>query len=173
MRVAFGGVAFGCPLRPVADAGTLPAWLAPSGSGKRVVQPFWTSPAPTLALDVDEWSHPLAETIDDRIAPGLHRRDFELAITSVTGPVARYPAELLLLADATDSRPVTVPATLSVAPTGSSLTASLPRHLAGSPIQIWLRIGEPGSSPARRLSWPLHSDGRHLSIVRSSGVHLR
>jgi glycosyltransferase involved in cell wall biosynthesis len=173
MRVSFGGVAFGCPLRPVADADTLPAWLAPSGTGKRVVQPFWTSPAPTLALDIDEWSHPLVEIIDDSVPPILHRRDFELAITSLAGPAAGYPAQLLLFADATDSPPVTVPATLSVAPTGSSLTASLPRHLEGSATQIWLRIGEPGGSPARRLNWPLRRDGRRLSIVRSSGVHLR
>ncbi|HEX3898092.1 MAG TPA: glycosyltransferase family 2 protein [Mycobacteriales bacterium] len=178
IRVMFGGITFGCPLRRPADdpAAPLHAWLTPSAQSTqatRIVQPFWTFPAPTLALDVDEWSHSQTQLIDDGIAPTLHRRDFELAITALTGPPAGYPAQLLLLPDAEDVSMVSVDATVSVTPLGAMMTAELPRKLDGATLGVWVRIGPPGGSPARELPWRLVREGRHLSVSRSSGVHLR
>jgi hypothetical protein len=173
MRVTFGGIAFGCPLRPAEGSAHLNAWTDLTGDNPRVVQPFWTSPSPTLSLDIDEWSHPLTDLIDDRVEFTLHRRDFALAIPAVVGPRASHSAHLVLRPDDASAPAVEVPATLSVSPEGATLDAELPRNLGGSPLEIWLRLGPAGGSPACELPWRLVRDGRHLTVSRSSVVHLR
>jgi hypothetical protein len=173
LRVTFGGIAFGCPLRPAGEPPTLPAWLSPGAEDSRAVQPFWTSPEPTLSLDIDEWSHPLTDLIDDAVEPSLDRRDFNLEIAALTGPRSSLHAQLLLVGDPADKTSASIPATLTISPTGAALAATILRGLDGSELQIWVRIGQPGGSPARRLAWRLVGDGRGLTVVSSSGVHLR
>ncbi|HVW81407.1 MAG TPA: glycosyltransferase family A protein [Mycobacteriales bacterium] len=172
LRVGFGGLSFGSPLRPAYDASAPPAWLGPSSEGQQTVAPFWTSPSPALALDVDEWSHPLTDLIDNEVAPSLHGRDFRLDVSALRGAPLQRPAALILSTGEPGARPQPVEATLTVAAAGATVTATLPRRIEGDDFALWIRLGPPGGSPPRRLGWRLLRDGRQLTVSRSSGVHL-
>ncbi|HWA67017.1 MAG TPA: glycosyltransferase family A protein [Mycobacteriales bacterium] len=173
LRVGLGGITFACPLRPAEEPGRLAARLTAESADVSLVQPFWTTPASTLSLDVGEWSHPLNDLVDDEIAPTLRRRDLQLALPAVSGPDGAQPARLLLVGDETGSAVVSVPASLAITPAGSALTARLPRRLPGREVQLWVQFARLGGSPPRRLGWTLARVGRRLRVIRSSGVHLQ
>lgn len=172
LRATFGGVTFGCPLLSVGEPVAPHAWLQPSDTGPREVQPFWTSSTLTLALDVGQWSHALAELLDEA-TPAVDGRRLELMIPRATGKPASYPACLMLTSLDEFAAPSAVDATVSVTPTGATLRAKLPRRMIGESWQCWVRIGEPGGSPPTPLPWQLAKEGRVLVIRSSSGVPLR
>lgn len=151
LRVTFGGLTFGSALRPVAEVVVLPAWLTSTDDDRHVVQPYWTSPNPMLALDVDEWARPATDLLIDAAA-SISGRDFRIAVPRALGDDSTRPGELLLTAG--EATPVTrIPASLTVGPTGGSIHATLPRRLPGTSWQPWIRLGEPGGPPPQRLPW--------------------
>jgi hypothetical protein len=165
LRVMFGGLTHGCPLRPRSDPAPPGAWLTATADGHRSVQPYWTSPAPALALDIDEWSHPLTDHLMYAGA-ALTDRDLEIALPTIAGPPASFPAQLLLLASGT-SPASELPVTLATTPTGTTINAELPRKLSGTSWQIWARIGAPGGPPPRKLPLLLTKEGRRLFVRRT------
>jgi glycosyltransferase involved in cell wall biosynthesis len=154
LRVMFGGLTRTAALRPAAeDPPALDAWVTDDTS----ITAYWTSPSPTLALDVAEWSHALHDLVDDplEMAPEMiGRRTVALGAGKVRGPSGVTRAAQLILepVDATEIGQVRTPAELRVAPGGASVQAALPRlPTAVSAWSVWLRIGQIGGAPPRRL----------------------
>jgi hypothetical protein len=158
LRVMFGGLTRASPLRPTADdASGPPAWLS-GAPQQRSVAAYWTEGSPTLALDVDEWMHPLNELVDDPLhtVPVIkgHSR-LVLSAARIQGPAGgTRDAELILTpVDSPGPAPIRCGAEIHTSPDGSSVLARIPRlPAAGAQWSVWLRIGPLGATPARELS---------------------
>jgi poly(ribitol-phosphate) beta-N-acetylglucosaminyltransferase len=158
LRVIFGGIPRTSPLRPAADTDvTALAWLTPSPGEPSSVEAFWTKQSPTLSLDVNEWSRPLHDLVADQLpaAPQVTiGRRLTIPAGGLRGPSgeARYAA--LILDPIEDSRlgVVSCHAMVRTRADGSIVDATIPDLPATSTRwSIWLRIGDLGGAPPRRL----------------------
>lgn len=167
LRVSFGGLTWAAALRP-AGAGEpdpIDAWVGNADPEPCVVQPYWTFPAPMLALDVAEWSHPLVDLLDLAAPPVLRRRRVAVPLPALRGRAAELTAALILEPSHGESPSLQIPAAIEVTPDGSAVVAKLPRRLpAAGPWRLWLRFGPPGGTPARMIGWQLVRDGRALRL---------
>jgi hypothetical protein len=163
LRVMFGGLTTTAPLLPATEPEPLRCHVATGADGPIALQPYWTSPKPTLALDVAEWSRSLTDLLDGTAQPRLRGRTLTLAIPAVEG--AARIASQLYLAPIDGSPALPISATLSVTSTGGMLRGTLPRSLAGTSWHLWGRIGQPGGPPARRLPWLLAKTGHRLELI--------
>jgi hypothetical protein len=173
LRTMVGGLTRGAALRPPAgtEPASIDAWVITTDSGPRVIQPYWTFPAPTLALDVAEWSHPLVDLLDAAAAPQLRRRRLTIAIPGLRGASTQLEATLILEPSDAESPSVRVPAEVEVEAEGSTFTAKLPRRLpAGSHWRLWVRFGPPGGTPARTIGWELVRQGRAMRLSALPGT---
>lgn len=167
LRVMVGGLTRAAALRPIGEGEPDPidAWASAAQPEPRVVQPYWTFPAPMLALDVAEWSHPLVDLLDRAAPPQLRRRRLSLAIPGLRGAATKLEATLILEPSDAESPSVRVGASIEVGPAGSTFAAKLPRRLpAGSHWRIWLRFGPPGGTPARTIGWELVRTGGDVRL---------
>jgi glycosyltransferase involved in cell wall biosynthesis len=162
LRLMFAGLTRTSPLRPSDgdEPPPLSAWLDPSGSGPPSVTAYWTHPSPTLALDVVEWMHPLQDLLDDAATATARIEGRRRLVVSVqrwqgndgaTG--SALPATVVLTALPSEAAPpVHCPAAIELAPGGSVLAATIPRvPSAATGWDVWLRVGEVGGMPPRRL----------------------
>jgi glycosyltransferase involved in cell wall biosynthesis len=159
LRLMFGGLTRVSPLRPADEPdAAVPAWI---GSGPTSVTAYWTAPNPTLALDVDEWAHPLHDQVSDAPEVGIRGRRIEIAVPAISGAPARRTAQLLLEPADPGGRITICPAELFITATGSRLRARLPRR-GSAPMhwRVWVRIGTPGGPPARPLNVEVRRDRR-------------
>jgi glycosyltransferase involved in cell wall biosynthesis len=163
LRVMFGGLTATAPLLPAAEPEPLRCRVATRADEPIALQPYWTSPKPTLALDVAEWSRSLTDLLDGTAQPSLRGRVLTFAVPAIEG-AARIPAQFYL-APLDGSPALPIQATLSVTSTGSTLHARLPRSLTGTSWQMWGRIGQPGGPAAHKLPWLLAKAGRRLELT--------
>ncbi|MGN6474424.1 MAG: glycosyltransferase family 2 protein [Mycobacteriales bacterium] len=173
LRVMVGGLTRVAALRPPADREPplLEAWAADADPEPHVIQPYWTFPAPLLALDVAEWSHPLVDLLDRAEAPQLRRRRLTLAVPGLRGAPTALGATLILEPSDTESASLRIPARVEVGPGGSTFSAKLPRRLpGGSHWRVWLRFGPAGGTPARTIGWELVRDGREVRLAALPGT---
>jgi poly(ribitol-phosphate) beta-N-acetylglucosaminyltransferase len=157
LRVMFGGLTTTSPLRPVSDLAPQQCQVLLDHDAPMPVQPYWTSPNPTLAIDIGEWSHPLTDLLKDA-TPSLHRRTLRLPIPAITGGPVTLPAQVILVPIEEATTAIATDADLVIETSGATLRAKLPRHLP-LPAHVWVRIGEPGGSPARKLALVLTKEG--------------
>jgi glycosyltransferase involved in cell wall biosynthesis len=172
LRVMFGGLTRGATLRPAGDTDPEPvdAWVLPAPSARRVVQPYWTYPSPVLALDVDEWSHPLVDLLDAAPPPELRRRRLRVAIPGLRGSPGRLDATLILEPSDAESQSLRIDAAIEVGPDGSQFNAKVPRRWpGGSHWRIWLRFAAAGGTPARTIGWELVRDGHSVRLAATHG----
>jgi hypothetical protein len=158
LRVMFGGLTRTSPLRPVDDEPPAPAaWLGGTPDQPQSFAAYWTDGSPTLAIDVDEWMHPLHELIDDPnlAAPTIaSRRRLVLGAERMRGLKGSTRTAHLVLtpAGAQGSAPVRCDAQIRLSPDGSSVIARIPRLPTPSTAwTVWLRVGPLGGTPAREL----------------------
>lgn len=158
LRVMFGGLTRTSPLRPATEEPALPpTWVTGAAERLRSATPYWTQGSPTLALDVDEWMHPLHDVIDTvpiTEAAISGRRTLRLPVSQARGPAgATRRAQLLLTPEAdAELAPLSCDAVVRLHPTGSELQAVIPRLPGhGMGWTAWLRMGELGGTPARQL----------------------
>ncbi len=173
LRTMVGGLTRGAALRPAggADPDPVDAWVIETGAGPRVIQPYWTYPAPMLALDVAEWSHPLVDLLDNAAAPQLRRRRLSLTIPALRGAANQLEATLILEPSDAESPSVRIAAMVDVQPSGSTFRAKLPHRLpGGSHWRLWVRFGPPGGTPARTIGWELVREGRDMRLEPSPGA---
>jgi poly(ribitol-phosphate) beta-N-acetylglucosaminyltransferase len=158
LRVTVEGLSRTSPVRP--KAGTTPvtqAWLATAEPDRRSVTAFWAESGPSLSLDVDEWCHSLDDLVGDPSAAvpyvDRHRR-LVIAVAALRGPDGERASVTLILSplEDPDVGVVHCAADLLLTPTGATIETTVPDLPAGSARwAIWLRIGDVGGSPARRL----------------------
>jgi hypothetical protein len=150
-----GGVTRTSPLR-CADEMPPPAdsWVTGAVEGCRSVTAYWTDPARSLALDVDEWMHPLQELIADAAADAADSRQLVLDAPQLHGPVgAVRPVDLIFEPSDAEAALALVEAELRLDPSGSSVHAAIP-PLPSDDTRwaVWLRLGDIGGTPARKLA---------------------
>jgi glycosyltransferase involved in cell wall biosynthesis len=158
LRVAFSGLRRTAPVRPIADKlPRLGSWIRPGGDALHSVAAYWTSPSPTLALDIDEWTHSLHDLLadpQDRPARIESRRRLVVVTSRLQGATGTTTAAELIL-EPTGSPAlglVTCAAELLLGPDGSRVGATVPRlPSSAASWAVWLRIGEIGGAPPRRL----------------------
>jgi poly(ribitol-phosphate) beta-N-acetylglucosaminyltransferase len=158
LRVMIGGLTRASALRaPVEDPADPPIWLS-DGSRPRSVAVYWTKGSPSLALDVDEWMHPIADIVDGSSGGAAvveRRREFHLPLPRAVGPVgASRPARLVLVDDDDGVHPpLTSDATVELSPDGAILHATLPQLPSGvSRWSVWLALDDVGGTPPKRLA---------------------
>src|SRR5581483_10844179 len=157
LRVMFSGLTRTSALRPrVDDPADPPVWLS-DGSAPRSVAAYWTKGSPSLALDVEEWMHPLADIVGN--APGDaaevgSRRQLRVALPPTVGHAgSRRSARLVLIDNDGAHPPLPCKAVVHLAPDGASLHAKLPRLPSRSAHwSVWLALDEVGATPPRRLA---------------------
>jgi poly(ribitol-phosphate) beta-N-acetylglucosaminyltransferase len=158
LRVAFSGLRRTSPVRP--RDGELPrlgSWLTPGGDSLHSVAAYWTEPSATLALDVDEWTHSLHDLVadpPDEPARIESRRRLVIPTSALRGSAGSVTSAQLILEPS--GGPAlglsTCAAALRLGPDGSSIEATIPRlPSSAASWAVWLRIGEIGGAPARRL----------------------
>jgi hypothetical protein len=166
LRVMFGGLTRGSTLQPAGTGEPDPVdgWVL-AASTPVVIQPYWTYPSPVLALDVDEWSHPLVDLLDSAPPPQLRRRRLTVTVPGLRGQPSKLTADLILEPSDAESPSLRIPAEVAVTPEGSQFVGKLPRRLpGGSHWRLWLRFAEPGGTPARTIGWELRREGRHVRL---------
>lgn len=163
LRLMFGGLTRASALRPVDEPTTpLPAWI---GSDATSVTAYWTSPNPAIALDVDEWAHPLHDLVDESADVTIRGRRIEIAVPAICGETARLDAQLQLEPADAGRRVTICPAQLVVTPAGSRIRARLPRRGREQVHwRVWTRIGTPGGPPARPLNIEVRRAGRRYQV---------
>jgi glycosyltransferase involved in cell wall biosynthesis len=163
LRLMFGGLTRASPLRPRDESeGTLPAWI---GTNPTCVTAYWTAPSPTVALDVDEWAHPLHDLVADIPEVRLRGRRVDLTVPEICGEPARHAAQLLLEPADAGHRVTVCPAHLIVTPDGSRIRARLPRRgRDAAHWRLWVRIGTPGGPAARPLGVEVRRDRRRYQV---------
>jgi len=145
LRVMFGGLTRTCPIRPgESDPPAPTAWITGADSGLQSVTAYWTSPAPTLAIDVDEWMHPLHDLVE------TGQTGLPLAASRLFGP-AGATRRATLIAEPADVAPRSMSAEVWLSPDGSTIAATSAQSSAALPGPLSLRIGELGGAPPRRL----------------------
>jgi glycosyltransferase involved in cell wall biosynthesis len=160
LRLMFGGLTRVSSLRLAGDeSAAAQAWVGGTDDGNHSTTAYWTDPNRTLALDVDEWMHPLQDLIGDPTGEKATRgrSPLILAANEIRGPRgAVRPAEVILTSPDPEAAVAMVSAELRIDPAGSTLYADLP---AASSIDtgwtMWLRLGEVGGTPPRKLPFPL------------------
>jgi glycosyltransferase involved in cell wall biosynthesis len=166
LRLMFGGQTRTSRLHPDLEHPSMPpSWVTGAAAGLRSVSPFWSQGATALTLDVDEWMHPLQEVIEPVASDGVtvgRERSLTLPLHDLKGPAGetRQAALILEPRDPGGSGPVACDGVVRLHPDGATLQATLPR-LSGSHSGWipWLRLGEPGSSAARKLPFMLGAAG--------------
>lgn len=174
LRVMVGGLTRGAALRPAGEGDPEPvdAWVMTADCGPRTIQPYWTYPAPMLALDVGEWSHPLVDLLDRAEPAQLRRRRLTVALPGLRGPAGKLEAFVVLEPSDAESPGVQIAATLRVDAAGATIVAKLPHRLPPGPRwRIWLRFGPPGGTPARTIGWELVRSGRELRLEPTAIPH--
>jgi glycosyltransferase involved in cell wall biosynthesis len=156
LRLMVGGVTRTSPLRcadevpPLADA-----WVTGAVEGCRSVTAYWTDPARSLALDVDEWMHPLQDLIADSAADATDPLQLVLEASQLRGPAgAVRPVELIFEPSDAEAGLASVDAELRLDPAGSSVHAAVPQLPSDDTrwAAVWLRLGDIGGTPARKLA---------------------
>lgn len=151
LRVMVGGLTRTSPLRAAGDNPALPpGWLSGATDS---VQPYWTEPSPTLALDVDEWMHRLLDRVDGAVCRVQGRRRLVVEVPALIGPTGP-PRHATVVLEATEpgTALISCAAELIVGPRGSSVVAQLPALSRDSEVwRAWLRLGEPGTGPPALL----------------------
>jgi hypothetical protein len=158
LRVSFAGLRRTAPVRPMVDPPPgLDAWVSADTDELHSVAAYWTKPSPTLALDVDEWAHSLHDLLDDPSAapPRIDaRRRLVITTSRIKGPprAAGHTQLILEPTEAPELGLMTCDAELQIRPDGTTIQARIPRLPPHSPSwAVWLRIGEVGGPPPRRL----------------------
>ncbi len=165
LRVVVGGLTRSSPLRPAsAPEGPMPAWITPADG--RCVAAYWTEPNPTVALDVDEWSHPLHDLVTDTAELTIRRRRIEIEVPAIAGGPASRPAELVLEPADAAGPALVCPARLRATPDGARLRARLPRRSGRDDRwRLWVRIGAAGGPPPRALHLELRRERRRYQAA--------
>jgi glycosyltransferase involved in cell wall biosynthesis len=164
LRVMVGGLTRTSPLRATTEHPPRPpAWLSGSTTS---VQPYWTDPAPTLALDVDEWMHRLGDRVAGATCHIEGRRQLVVDLPRVTGPsTSARPVSVVLEPLDTDGPLLNCTGELRGGPDVAVITAALPALPADSGSwAVWLRAGDPGSGALTRLDVTV-SPGRLRRVV--------
>lgn len=167
LRVMVGGLTRVAPLRPATTAAeALRPWSVAAWSGAgRTVSAYWTAPNPALALDVDEWAHPLHDLIEEQPKSGIRRRTLTIAVPAISG-ITNLAAETILEPADASGVVTSCPAELVVTASGSALMSKLPRRSTDCDHwRVWVRIGTPGGPPARSLAIELRRDKRRYVIA--------
>jgi hypothetical protein len=175
LRISFAGVSRQSPLRPAGDPPPgLGTWVD-SGDGAHSVAAYWTRPTPTLALDVDEWAHPLHDAVVDGMTEPARiaaRRRLVVRTGDLRGRAGTTTSATLLLdpLDAGGLGPVACTGQLRLGPDGATLRARIPR--LPSPAARWgarLRMAGIGGPPPRELPVELRQ-GRlgRLSVAETA-----
>jgi glycosyltransferase involved in cell wall biosynthesis len=166
LRLMFGGLTRTSPLRPGPEVEpSQRVWLGPE-NGPAAVAAYWTEPTPAVALDVDEWSHPLHDVIDPEPDVELRGRRLRVSIPAITGVRGPRPAQVML-EPAEGIGPADVcAARLVMAAEGARLEARLPQPVGPDRRwRIWVRIGEAGGPAPRPLRLELWRQHRRYRIT--------
>lgn len=170
LRVMVGGLTRTSPLRAAHDDPAPPAaWLSDSAGS---VQPYWTDPTSTLAVDMDEWMHPLIERIGGAICRIEGRRRLVIELPQLTGGTAlARTATIVLEAPEPTTTLISCSAELRTRPEGSTIVATLPSlSRGGDEWRAWLRLANPGSGPPVLLDITLHPARLGRVELRASGA---
>lgn len=176
LRVIFAGLPRSSLVRPAPyDETADEAWLTTANRELHSVTAFWTGRSPTLAFDVDEWSRSVHDVVADRLVavPQVDAdRLLVIAAPGLRGPVSDVADVSLILEplDSPDLAVVNVSARLLIRPEGSTIRATIPALPPSSTRwALWLRTGEVGGAPPRRLPVALaQTDSGQLHAERSA-----
>jgi glycosyltransferase involved in cell wall biosynthesis len=157
LRVIIAGLSRTAALVVTPDAKAEATWLTSDSGELRSVTATASS---TLLLDVDQWSRALHDVVADQFVEPPHLagdRRLTIAADGLRGPHQQAHASLILEPlDLADEGLVTCGSVLRIGPAGATVDTDLPSLPTGvSRWALWLRIGDIGGAPPRRLPFEL------------------